>query len=207
MVTPDPPSPFTALPEVVPEGLTVYRCHHQKYRPGEFNPGPHGSGRFHFIGSPYVPALYFADTRAAALCERILRYTPSGHPSRLAPANYRASLISELKIGRELKMAQFHSQGLRALDVLPAQLTDTTSDNYPQTRKWAEAAYDQGFDGISWMSHQLNGCRSWMVFGDRVTEADLEVKEALPLGAGVGFKWLVDECATMNVEVMPPVGA
>lgn len=203
--TPDPPAPFAPLAEVIAAGASVHRCHQVKYRPGEANPGPHGPGRFHFFGSPAVPALYFAQTPTAALCEKILRYTPSGAPTRLAPASYRNDAISEMILGRDLKMAMLHSEGLRTLDVLAGQLTDTTSDNYPQTRKWAKAAYDEGFDGLAWMSHQLNGRSSWMVFGDRVTEADFDVAGMMPLGAGDGFDWLVDVCALMNVDVIPPV--
>lgn len=209
--TPDPPHPFSPQTEVVPAGTSVHRCHQLSYRPGESNPGPNGAGRFHFFASrdvpaADVPALYFAQTPTAALCETILRYTPEGAPSRLAPASYRNKAISELTLGRDLKMAMFHSEGLRTLDIMSGQLTDTTSDNYPQTRKWAEAAYGEGFDGLAWMSHQLNGRSSWMVFGDRVQEPDLEVTGMLPLVAGNGFNWMVNVCAEMNVEVIPPFG-
>lgn len=203
-VTPDPPVPFFAHSEVLPAGSLVYRCHDLGFRPGEPNPGPRGPGRFHFFGSPPVPALYFAQTMTGALCERLLRYTPAGAPTRLAHKDYGSAAISGLVTVRDLKMAKFHSEGLRALDVQPNQLTDTDSSNYPQTRKWAEAAYEAGFDGISWMSHQLNGCASWMVFGDRVPETEFSLGDVSALGAGPGFAWLVDTCATMNVDVIPP---
>lgn len=204
--TPDPPVPFAPTAEILETGTVVHRCHQMTFRPGEANPGPRGAGRFHFFGSPSVPALYFAKTPETALCEKILRYTPDGDaPTRLIPSEYRNDAVSTLTVGRDLNIAMFHSQGLRALNIQASQLTDTGQDNYPQTRKWAEAAYDAGFDGISWMSHQLNGYGSWMVFGDRVTESDFTAGTVMPLLSAEGFSWLVDVCAPMNVEVLPPM--
>lgn len=203
--TPDPPVPFLPQTETAHAGMHVHRCHQLKYRPGQANPGPYGEGRFHFFGTPQVPALYFAQSPEAALCEKILRYTPAGAPSRLAPGSYRNEAVSELVLNRDLKMAVFHSGGLRALNVAANQLTDTNSDNYSQTRKWAEAAYAAGFDGVVWMSRQYNISRSWMVFGDRVAEADFTVESLMPLGAGAGFDWLVDVCGPMKVDVIPAV--
>lgn len=58
------------------------------------------------------------------------------------------------------------------------QLTNTSGANYPQMRNWAEAA-----------SHGT---------GNRLPLVDtLDV-------SGLGFTWLVDTCAAMKIDVMPP---
>lgn len=201
--TPDPPSPFDPLEETLDAGTVAYRCHDLTYGAAEPNPGPKGAGRFHFFGDPMVPALYAAESMTGALCESILRYRPTGVQTLLPASEYRNRTISTLQLERDLRFAVLHGEGLYRLRVHQDQLTNTPGTNYPQTRKWAEAAYDAGFDGIIWMSHQLNNTKSWMVFGDRVPETDFTVAGALDL-SGSGFGWLVDTCAAMKVDVMPP---
>jgi len=54
------------------------------------------------------------------------------------------------------------------------------------------------------MSHQLNGNQACVVFGDRVPEDDLSTTAQLALDSPAGFDWLVDTCAPMKVDVLPP---
>lgn len=201
--TPDPPVPFDPLQETLPAGTVAYRCHDLGFDAAGANPGPRGAGRFHFFGSPPVPALYAAQSPAGALCETILRYQPSGTQTVLPPAAYRSKGVSTLQLSRDLNFAVFHGAGLYRLGVHQDQLTNTPGSNYPRTRRWAEAAHAGGFDGVIWMSRQLNDIKSWMVFGDRVPAADFTVTEQVELG-GAGFEWLVDVCAPMKVDVLPP---
>ena len=201
--TPDPPAPFSPLTVSVPEGTLLFRCHSAAFRAGEANPGPQGAGRFNFFGTPSVPVLYFAQTPETALCETLLRYTPTGSPTRLPAGAYRGRVLSEVRIERGLTLALFHSEGLRRFGLQSNQLTDTPPANYPQTRSWAAAAHTAGLDGALWMSHQLNGNQACVVFGDRVSESALSTASQLALDSPAGFEWLVDTCAPMKVDVLP----
>jgi hypothetical protein len=42
-----------------------------------------------------------------------------------------------------------------------------------------------------------------MVFGGRVRETDFALADTLDL-SGPGFGWLVDTCAAMKIDVIPP---
>ncbi|MCC9195231.1 RES family NAD+ phosphorylase [Arthrobacter sp. zg-Y916] len=202
--TPDPPDEFSPLTVPLPAGTRLFRCHGAAFRAGEANPGPRGAGRFNFFGTPAVPVLYFAQTPETALCETLLRYTPAGSPTRLPAAAYRGRIISEVAVERELTFALFHSEGLRRFGLQANQLIDTPPANYPQTRKWAAAAHAGGLDGALWMSHHLNGNQAAVVFGDRASEQDLSTVSQLALDSPAGFSWLVDACAPMDVDVLPP---
>lgn len=203
-VTPDPPAPFKARTIVMRRKTRMYRLHDNRFRTTEFNPGPNGTGRFHFFGTPQVPVLYTAATEAAAVAETLLRNIPAtgGH---ISYGDYEGKVMAGLEIKREVRLASFLGTDLRALKVAPDQLTTTSGENYPQTRKWAEAAYAAGFDGIAWMSRQDNSDRAYMFFGDRVTEADFEVVPASGriFAVGPDRDWLVDLCAPMHIEVLP----
>ncbi|WP_226773789.1 RES family NAD+ phosphorylase, partial [Arthrobacter sp. ES1] len=202
--TPDPPVPFRPRTIVMHRKTRMYRLHDNRFRTPEFNPGPKGPGRFHFFGTPNVPALYTAATEAGAVAETLLRNIPvSG--GAIAYEDYESKVMAALEIKREVRLASFLGTDLRALKVAPEQLTTTPLDNYPQTRKWAEAAHSAGFDGIAWMSRQDNSDRAYMFFGDRVTEDDFTV---VP-GSGRIFAlepdrdWLADLCTPMHIEVLP----
>ena len=202
--SPDPPHPFEPRTGAIDAGDVLYRVHHNHYRPNEFNPGPRGAGRFHFFGDPLVPALYLAETREAALAETLLRNIPVDKPAPLRRHTYENSVLAGLQIGRQLRIAEFFGLGLRTLGIEATQLTDTPMDNYPQARKWAQAAHAAGYDGIGWMSKRDNSARSYMLFGDRVQESDLEVVpgSGLAFAAADGFSWLVNTCAPLKIDVL-----
>lgn len=203
-VTPDPPVPFEPRTIVMPRLTGMYRLHDNKYRTNEFNPGPKGAGRFHFFGAPPVWVLYTASTEAAAVAETLLRNIPAagGH---ISYGDYQSKVMAAMEIKREVRLASFLGTDLRALRVTPEQLTTTPGENYPQTRKWAEAAHAAGFDGIAWMSRQDNSGRAYMFFGDRVTENDFEVVPGSGriFAVGPDRDWLTDLCAPMHIEVLP----
>ncbi|XAS73277.1 RES family NAD+ phosphorylase [Micrococcaceae bacterium Sec5.1] len=185
-------------------GTILHRIHSNRFRPNQFNPGPQGAGRFHFFGDPLVPALYLAETREAALAETLLHDIPVGAPATLPRSIYANSVLAGLELKRQVRIAEFFGLGLRALGIEATQLTDTPMDNYPQTRKWAQAAHSAGFDGIGWMSKRDNSARAFMLFGDRFQEDHLEVVpgSGLAFAAADGFSWLVNTCAPLKVDVL-----
>lgn len=202
--TPEPPIPFEPRSGILDAGSILQRIHSSRFRPNKFNPGPKGAGRFHFFGDPAVPALYLAETREAALAETLLHDVPVGAPAPLPRSIYANSVLAGLELKRPVRIAEFFGLSLRAPGVEATQLTDTPMDNYPQTRKWAHAAHATGFDGIGWMSKRDNSARAYMLFGDRVQEDHLEVVpgSGLAFAAADGFRWLVNICAPLNVDVL-----
>jgi hypothetical protein len=202
--TPEPPILFEPRSGILDAGTILQRIHSNRFRPNQFNPGPKGAGRFHFFGDPAVPALYLAETREAALAETLLHDVPVGAPAPLPRSIYANSVLAGLELKRPVRIAEFFGLCLRALGVEATQLTDTPVDNYPQTRKWAQAAHAAGFDGIGWMSKRDNSARAYMLFGDRVQEDHLEVVpgSGLAFAAADGFRWLVNICAPLNVDVL-----
>jgi len=203
-VTPDPPVPFEARTIVMPARTGMYRLHDNRFFTTQFNPGPKGAGRFHFFGTPHVPVLYTAATEAAAVAETLLRNIPAtgGH---IPYGDYQSKVMAAIEIKKDVRLASFLGTDLRALRVTPDQLTTTAGENYPQTRKWAEAAYTEGFDGIAWMSRQDNSDRAYMFFGDRVTEEDFEVVPGSGrlFAVGPDQDWLIELCAPLHIDVLP----
>ena len=203
-MTPNPPVPFAPRTIVMHRKTRMYRLHDNRYKTNQFNPGPRGPGRFHFFGAPQIPVLYTAATETGAVAETLLRNIPvtGGH---IAYGDYESKVMAGLEIKREVRLASFLGTDLRALKVAPEQLTTTPLDNYPQTRKWAEAAHAAGFDGVAWMSRQDNSDRAYMFFGDRVTEDDFTVVPGSGriLAVEPDRDWLVDLCTPMHIEVLP----
>jgi hypothetical protein len=203
-VTPEPPSPFVPLEIIMPAGTVTYRLHDHAFETAEFNPGPKGPGRFHFFGTPHVPVLYTAETEDAAVAETLLRNVPI-KGGRIAYGDYETKVMAAVEIRREVRLASFLGRGLRALRVTPEELTAAPGENYPQTRRWAAAAHEAGFDGIAWMSKRNNSDRAYMFFGDRVAQADFAVVPGSGriFAFGPAQDWLIDLCAPLHVEVLP----
>lgn len=201
--TPNPPTPFTPQTFVLHAGSTLSRVHTNVRGPQAFNPGPRGGARFSFFGEPPVPVLYAAETDEAAVAETLLREVPVAG-GQLTPDDYKRTVLSRVTTGRDLRLAAFFGMGLRTLGVIATQLTDTPATNYPQTRKWAEAAHTAGFDGVAWMSKRNNSDQAYMLFGDRVQGRDLTVESgtARIFAVGAGRDWLADLCAPLHIEVL-----
>ena len=85
-------------------------------------------------------------------------------------------LHSEVKVRRDLKLAELGSVALRKLGVPRKQLIDTEKDQHPNTRQWAEAIHAQHPDirGLSWISRQDDSARAVVLFGDRIPKGTLQ---------------------------------
>ncbi|GAA1134272.1 RES family NAD+ phosphorylase [Arthrobacter flavus] len=204
----EPPNPFSPQTEMLAAGQPLFRVYSNRVpSPVSFNPGFGSGGRFHFFGDPLIPVLYAAETQIAAVCETILHEVPK-KGGYVEHEDYRTSVMAEIQPASELRLASFLGTGLRTLGIGAVNLTDTTSSHYPRTVKWAEAAHAAGFDGVAWMSGRENSSKAYMFFGDRVSESDLEVSPggvSRIFASGKDFDWLVDHCAVMKIDVMPPV--
>jgi hypothetical protein len=180
--SPEPSSSATpALPDDLHVTLTrlsagdvLHRVHLEKYEAGQFNPGIHGNARFSPIrderGQP-IPTLYAGTTMPCALMETVFHDVPhapgfkSFDKGKLAGQQH-----STVEVTQELKLADLRSLALRKLGISRKQLIDTEKDQYPATRKWAEAVHRQCLEahGLSWVSRQDDSARAFVFFGDRV---------------------------------------
>lgn len=201
---PDPPHPFNAADEWLRTGERLYRVHSSARLVTEFNPGVGEPTRFAFFGDPPVPVLYAANTREAAVAESLLHDIPV--TGGLLPyGKYADKVMGLIVTRRDLRLAKLSGLGLRRLGVEARELTDTDAADYPRTVRWAAAAHQAGFDGLSWTSHKCNDTRVVVLFGDRCHDAvEQDDSFACVFQIGVDLDWLIAICGPLNVDVMPP---
>lgn len=202
---PPPPDEFDPDVLTLEAGTLLYRVCSNARRVTDFNPGVGSPTRFAFFGDPVVPVLYAAQSRKAALAESLLHDIPlSG--GILTYDDYGSSVMGRIETTKDLRLASFMGLGLRRLKVHPDHLTDTEASEYPHTVRWAQAAHRAGFDGLVWMSRRCNSDRAYVLFGDRVGESGIGQDDTFGMlfESGSGFDWLVDTCAPLRVDVMPP---
>jgi hypothetical protein len=204
VTAPPPPDPFEADVEPVAAGSLLYRLGSNRRGIAEFNPGVGRPTRFAFFGDPVVPVLYAADTEECALAESLLHDVPVAG-GRLTYDAYADSVLGRLVVRLDLRLASLRGLGLRRLGVSARQLTDTDASEYPRTVAWAAAAHAAGFDGLAWTSRLCDDARAVVLFGDRCAGA---VEQDPTFGrlfeSGPGLDWLIDTCAPLRVDVLPP---
>ncbi|WP_026819156.1 RES family NAD+ phosphorylase [Arthrobacter castelli] len=200
-----PKGPFRPLSENLRAGAKLYRVI-SNTRPGAsldaFNPGYGPPTRFAFFGNPVIPILYCAESESSALCETLLRDIPY-EGGEVLPSEYLRLLLGRLTVQQDLSLASFRGTGLRAIGVGRKDITDTDDERYAETVLWAEAAHRAGFDGITWTSARCDSDAAYMLFGDRVTPADLSIDPDFSrvFATPEGIFWLTDFCAPLNIEV------
>jgi len=161
----------------------IYRVHHVRYGPTEFNPGA-GNGRFHPIrsrGTTPIPTIYGSSSIDGALSETVFHDVPvSGPAKRISQSVLIPLLLCTLVSKRNLRLIELKGHGLSKLRVTRLQLIDTDADRYATTRRWAEALYERepAADGLIWMSRQHDASEAVVLFGSRVARGELQVIEA-----------------------------
>lgn len=170
----------------------------------EFNPGYGSPSRFAFFGTPPIPVLYAADTEEAALAESLLHDIPVTG-GILTYDDYADTVMGRLTVSRDLHLASFRGLGLRRLKITAQQISDTPASSYHRTVRWAEAAHQAGYGGVAWTSRLCHDARAVVLFGDRASDA---IEQDLTFGrifmAGFDLDWLIDICAPLHVNVLPP---
>lgn len=185
-------------------GTLLYRVGAISRPIATFNTGHGGPTRFAFFGTPPVPVLYAADTQNAALAESLLHDIPATGGNLLWD-DYARVVMGRIAITRPLRLAAFRGLGLRRLGVEARQLTDTPAATYPETVRWAAAAHEAGLDGVAWTSRLANDARAIVLFGDRAADAvDQDHTFARLFTSGPGLDWLIDTCAPLRINVLPP---
>lgn len=211
---PAPPEPFDPVSETIPAGTVLYRVHEPTLPSGErndgtlFNPGFGRPSRFAFFGDPPVPVLYAADTPEAAVHETILH---DAEPRSFIPrATWARKVLTPIRTTTEIRVAAFHSDGLRRFGLFPADLTDTDVTAYPHTVAWAQAAHRAGFAGVSYMPRHYNARRDYCLFGSVGAEKQGDVLRAEPehpssrmFALPRDTEWLASLAAAMRAVIRP----
>lgn len=178
--TPAPPATLHVTAWTLPAKQVLHRVHQDLYEADQFNPGLKGNARFSPIRDAkgdLIPTLYAAASFDTAVMESAF------HDVSHAPGfkhyekrKLEGQLHSEVQVKRELKLADLSSVPLRKLGVQRKQLIDTEMDQYPTTRRWAEAIHAQHPDiqGLSWISRQDDSARAVKLFGDRMPKGALQ---------------------------------
>lgn len=187
----------------------LYRVHSVYFDASAFNPGYVGGARFHFIrdaAGARVPALYAAESEAAAIAETVFHDVPV-RPAGLRVVSFSRKIrdreLSALRTRREIELVQLHDLGLDRLGLRAPEITDTDPSEYPATRRWAEALHRCGAaGGLAWMSRRYNSKRVFTFFGDRVGPGDLQpLGEPLPLGRGPGLELVYELAEAAGITV------
>lgn len=182
--TPAPPATLHVTLYELTQGTVLHRVHLEKYQADQFNPGVQGNARFSPIRNNQdepIPTLYGGTTMDCALMETVFHDVPhtagfkSFDKGKLADQEH-----SVIEVGQPLQLVDLASVPLRKLGVTRKQLIDTEKDQYPATRKWAEAIHGQcpQAQGLSWVSRQDDSARAVMIFGDRIPDGALRPQGA-----------------------------
>lgn len=188
----------------VPAGEQMYRLFSNV--PGRhanhFNPGMGSRTRFAFFGTPSVPVLYAAATEETAICETLLHDIPMAG-GMITAEECRDKVMARINPTRELRLAKFMGTGLRTLRVDARDITATTAARYGETVHWAAAAHEAGLDGAVWMSNRCTTDRAYVLFGDRVSAAELVVDSSYARAFALepDLAWLTDFCVPLHIDV------
>lgn len=181
LIVPAPPANLAKLVNTVtwPKGQVIHRIHPSIYGSSQFNPGPHGNARFSPIkasGGSNIPTLYGGTTFDCAAMETVFHDVPFVAGLKTFDKQKLAGHIySQVTPNRDLSLVDLSVTALKKLGIQRGQLIDTEKDEYPNTRRWAEAIYAAcpHADGLCWVSRQDDRASAIMLYGERVAAAHL----------------------------------
>ena len=153
-----------------------------------------GRGRFHPFQDAYgkfVPTLYAAENLEGALSETVFHSVPIRGPYKtVRRVALKPQVVSTLACQRSLRLVQLFGFGLRRLGISRSNFIETSKRQFSRTAAWAQALHDcdERIDGLVWVSRPNDGTRSLVLFGDRVSNSDLQILgDPLSLSSGPGF--------------------
>jgi len=123
-----------------------------------------------------IPTLYGGTTFECAAMETVFRDIPYSRSLKtFDKSKLQDRLASVISPTRDLQLINLANTALRKLGIPRNQLIDSDAADYPQTRPWAVALYEQfpQADGLVWVSRQDDQAHSLVIFGDRVKKSDL----------------------------------
>jgi RES domain-containing protein len=181
---PPPPDPFPAVNRrPLPAGSEIHRIHDIAFAANGFNPGRGRPTRFAPLvradGTP-IPTAYAAADYECAAHETVFHEIQHDAPRKTIPyLNLVPLAHALLRTRRELVLASLFEPDLNAWGLTRGQLIDTLAEAYGETAAWALAIHESwtDLDGLVWTSRRCDPRQAYLLFGDRVREADLD-----PLG-------------------------
>lgn len=208
MPLPRPPDgTLNLLPDTWDRGRPIHRCggrHHgnQPYpspTPARFSPFTDPDGQI-------VPTLYGAATEQGALSESVFHDIPGGGGA-VDASRLQGRRLFRLVPTRDLTLAAFTSHGLRRLGLTRVGMIESGPRHYGETTAWAQAVHRDParvWDGITWMSRQDDTSQAVVLFGDRVSEPDLQLAESdgSPLDAGRAFDRIARLAADLDIVII-----
>ncbi len=164
------------------------------HQPNTFNASA-TTGRFrplYALDGTVIPTLYGANHVDGALGESVFHDVPQGVRRWVIPrsslyARVRAMLIPQ----RALQLVDLTGWAHKALRIPGRALVDCNPSEYPITASWAARFHrlPEYPDGLYWRSRQYDKSFALMLFGDRVSDQELNVilDETVGLWQGPGF--------------------
>lgn len=208
---PVPPATLHVTLTELPAGQVLHRVHQDQYRAEQFNPGTQGNARFSPIQDDQgqsIPTLYGGTTMDCALMETVFHDVPhtAGFKS-FDKGKLAVQVHSTVEVVQPLQVVDLASVPLRKLGITRKQLIDTEKDQYPATRKWAEALHRQCPDaqGLSWVSRQDDSARAVVLFGDRIPDGALRPQSASRslVDDGNAYDAVLDLAERIGVHIVP----
>jgi len=129
-------------------------------------------------GTP-VHTYYVASSREATYMESVLHNVSLSPPGVFETASLRHFHLVKLQFKISLEVVSFHTLDLPRLKLTRAQLIDSLTDCYPDTRSWSQAAYVQrpASQAIAYGSRRNDSGRCLMLFKQRLPEPPFTVVE------------------------------
>ena len=135
-------------------------------------------------GTP-VHTCYVASSRESVYMESVLHGVALAPPGSFEVASLRHFHLVKLQLPPVVDCVSFHTLDLPKLNLTRAQLIDSLTDRYPQTRAWSQAAYLQctGAQAIGYGSRRNDSGRCLMLFKQRLPDPPFTVIEEQSLAA------------------------
>lgn len=129
-------------------------------------------------GTP-VHTCYVASSRESVYMESVLHDVSLSPPGVFEVASLRHFHLVKLQLPPSLDFVSFHTHDLPRLKLTRAQLIDSLTDCYPETRAWSEAAYLQrpGAQAVGYGSRRNDSGRCLMLFRQRLPDPPFTVLE------------------------------
>ncbi len=133
-------------------------------------------------GSP-VHTYYVASTPECAYMESVLHEIPLSPPGAFDVSELQYYHLAQVTLPDPLAFVSFHTPYLPQLGLTRAELIDSLPACYPETRPWAEAAYQQEpkAQAIGYGSRRDDAARCLMLFGQRLPDPPVSVIQTEPL--------------------------
>lgn len=189
-MTPPPPDPFPAINRVhVPAGTVLHRIHDHRYDPDGFNPCQGRPTRFAPLlraDGSCIPTAYAARTLECAARETVFHEVQHDAARKTMDLDAVEALDhSVVRTARGLTVCGLFEPDLNRWKLTRRDLIDTFASQYKRTAPWAVAVHDAhpDVDGLVWTSRRCDPDLAYVLFGDRVGKAGLEVSSRERVGS------------------------